>query len=191
MCENATPTSIPKFNEILSLLSLCAPATTHQVQLAEDHLKLSCLLVHVIIIKTGIFFSLLAWSTFQASNYKLIQSGSIVHNTGTIMYALLECLWCSFGSRCVHCHSYSMTIPLNRPVVPIYTSIKKQLNKIEGLSRDGRAKKYTNKICGDNHIHYTSLRLLFLLHLLISTPIRRSGYFCFSLLVLESCGKNY
>ena len=140
--------------------------------------------MHVIIIKTGIFFSLLAWSNFQASNYKLIQSGSIVHDTGTIMYALLECLWCSFGSRCVHCHSYSMTIPLNRPVVPIYT-------KIEGLSRDGRAKKYTNKICGDNHIHYTSLRLLFLLHLLISTPIRRSGYFCFSLLVLESCGENY
>jgi hypothetical protein len=31
---------------------------------------------------------------------------------------------------------------------------KKQLNKIEGCNRDGRAKKYMNKICGDNHIHY-------------------------------------
>ena len=43
---------------------------------------------------------------------------------------------------------------------------KKQLNKIEEWSRDGRAKKYTNKIYGENHIHYTSLRLLFS-HLLI------------------------
>ena len=39
------------------------------------------------------------------------------------------------------------------------TSIKN--NEIEGRSRDGRAKKYTNKICRDNHVHYTSLRLLF------------------------------
>ena len=32
-------------------------------------------------------------------------------------------------------------------------------------------KKYTNKICGDNHIHYTSLRLLFsfIMHLLMVT----------------------
>ena len=37
------------------------------------------------------------------------------------------------------------------------TSIK----EIKGWSRDGRAKKYTNKICRDNHIHYTSLHLLF------------------------------
>jgi hypothetical protein len=36
------------------------------------------------------------------------------------------------------------------------------MNKIEGWSRDGRAKKYTNKICRrDNHIHDTSLRLIF------------------------------
>jgi hypothetical protein len=42
-------------------------------------------------------------------------------------------------------------------------------------SRDGRAKKYTNKICGDNHIHYTFLRLLFLIimHLLMSIPITK------------------
>ena len=33
------------------------------------------------------------------------------------------------------------------------TSIKS--NEIEGWSRDGRAKKYTNKICRDNHVHYT------------------------------------
>ena len=33
------------------------------------------------------------------------------------------------------------------------TSIKKQLNKIEGWSRDGSAKKYTNKICRDNVSH--------------------------------------
>ena len=39
------------------------------------------------------------------------------------------------------------------------TSIKN--NEIEGRSRDGRAKKYTNKICRDNHVHYTSQRLLF------------------------------
>ena len=30
---------------------------------------------------------------------------------------------------------------------------KKQLNKIEGWSRDGSAKKYTNKICRDNVSH--------------------------------------
>ena len=41
----------------------------------------------------------------------------------------------------------------------IVTSIKKQLNKDE-VGMTG-LKKYTNKICGDNHIHYTSLRLLF------------------------------
>ena len=41
------------------------------------------------------------------------------------------------------------------------TSIKN--NVIERWSRDGRVKKYTNKICRDNHIHYTSLRLLFLI----------------------------
>ena len=34
-----------------------------------------------------------------------------------------------------------------------YTSIKKQLNKIEGWSRDGSAKKYTNKVCSDNVSH--------------------------------------
>ena len=28
-------------------------------------------------------------------------------------------------------------------------------------SRDGRTKKFTNKICRDNHVHYTSLHLLF------------------------------
>jgi hypothetical protein len=45
----------------------------------------------------------------------------------------------------------------------IKKELKKQLNKIEGSSRDGRAKKYTNNnvICGENHIHYTSPRLLF------------------------------
>ena len=41
------------------------------------------------------------------------------------------------------------------------TSIKN--NEIEGWSRDGRAKKYTNKICRDNHVHYTFVRLLFLI----------------------------
>ena len=35
-------------------------------------------------------------------------------------------------------------------------------NEIEGWSRDGRVKKYINKICSDDHIHYTSLRLFFL-----------------------------
>ena len=30
---------------------------------------------------------------------------------------------------------------------------KKQLNKIEGWSRDGSAKKYTNKVCRDNVSH--------------------------------------
>ena len=53
-----------------------------------------------------------------------------------------------------------------------YNKKKKQLNKIEGWSRDGRVIKYTNKICRDNHIHYTSLLslLLFLIimHLLMS-----------------------
>ena len=35
----------------------------------------------------------------------------------------------------------------------IYTSIKKQLNNIEGWSRDCSANKYTNKICRDNVSH--------------------------------------
>ena len=72
----------------------------------------------------------------------------------------------------------------NYSVYYILYKYKKQLNKIEG---DGRTKKYTNKICGDNHIHYTSLRLLFsiIMLLLMSTPIRGSGYFCFSVLVLS------
>jgi hypothetical protein len=41
----------------------------------------------------------------------------------------------------------------------------------DAWSRDGRAKKYTNKIYGDNHIHYTSQRLLFsiIMHLLMLT----------------------
>ena len=30
---------------------------------------------------------------------------------------------------------------------------KKQLNKIEERSRDGSAKKYTNKVCRDNVSH--------------------------------------
>ena len=42
-----------------------------------------------------------------------------------------------------------------------YLNKYKKNNEIDGWSRDGRAKKYTNKICGDNHIHYTSLCLLF------------------------------
>jgi hypothetical protein len=29
---------------------------------------------------------------------------------------------------------------------------KQQMKKIEGWSKDGTAKMYTNKICGDNHI---------------------------------------
>ena len=47
----------------------------------------------------------------------------------------------------------------------------KQLNKIEGWSRDGIVKMYTNKICRDNHIYYTSLHLLFsiIMHLFMST----------------------
>ena len=48
---------------------------------------------------------------------------------------------------------------MNYPKKRTETSIKN--NKIEGGSRDGRVKKYTNKIYRDNHIHYTSLRLLF------------------------------
>ena len=41
-----------------------------------------------------------------------------------------------------------------RAVTPKLTSIKKEL-KIKRRSRDGRAKKYTNKICSrDNQIHY-------------------------------------
>ena len=46
------------------------------------------------------------------------------------------------------------------------------VNEIEGWSRDGRVKKYTNKICRNNHIHCTSLRLLFSInikHLLMVT----------------------
>ena len=35
----------------------------------------------------------------------------------------------------------------------ILIKYKKQLNKIEGRSRDGSAKKYTNKICRDNVSH--------------------------------------
>ena len=50
---------------------------------------------------------------------------------------------------------YFILEPLNFKL----TSIKN--NEIEGRSRDGRAKKYTNKICRDNHVHYTSQRLLF------------------------------
>ena len=47
---------------------------------------------------------------------------------------------------------------------------KKEL-KIKRWSRDGRAKKYTNKICRDNQIHYTSLRLLiFLNNIIIHAP---------------------
>ena len=35
-------------------------------------------------------------------------------------------------------------------------------NEIEGWSRDDQVKKYTNKICRrDNHLHHTSLRLIF------------------------------
>ena len=32
---------------------------------------------------------------------------------------------------------------------------------VHTLGRDGRVIKYTNKIYSDNHIHYTSLHLLF------------------------------
>ena len=38
---------------------------------------------------------------------------------------------------------------------------------IEGLSRNGRVKKYINKTCRDNHIHYTSLCLI-VMHLTCS-----------------------
>ena len=44
--------------------------------------------------------------------------------------------------------------------VHLYIIISIKNNEIEGWSRDGRIKKYTNKIYRDNHIHYTSLRLL-------------------------------
>ena len=39
------------------------------------------------------------------------------------------------------------------------------------MNKVGRVKKYTNNICRDNHIHYTSLRLLFsiIMHLLMAT----------------------
>ena len=47
---------------------------------------------------------------------------------------------------------------------------KKEL-KIKGWSRDGRAKKYTNKIHRDNQIHYTSLRLLAFLNIIMRAPI--------------------
>ena len=42
----------------------------------------------------------------------------------------------------------------------LYTSIKN--NEIEGWSRDGRLKKYINKICRVNHIHYIHPTLAFL-----------------------------
>ena len=47
---------------------------------------------------------------------------------------------------------------------------KKQLNKIKGWCRDGSAKKSINKICMDynvSHSIYTSLRLLFLIIIII------------------------
>ena len=45
------------------------------------------------------------------------------------------------------------------------TSIKKQLNKIKGWSRDGSAKKYTNKVCRDDVSHPLYIpTLAFLIH---------------------------
>ena len=66
------------------------------------------------------------------------------------------------------------------------TSIKNNWIKLEGWSRDGRAKKYTNKICGDSHIHYTSLRLLFShLWMLTSDNMIREGGLLISWLLYD------
>ena len=50
------------------------------------------------------------------------------------------------------------TQPITLPLVHA-RGVKIEL-KIKRWSRDGRVKKYTNKICRDNQIHYTSLHLL-------------------------------
>ena len=47
------------------------------------------------------------------------------------------------------------------------TSIKN--NEIEGYSRDGRAKKYTNKICRDYHVHYIHDKTN---HIMLDTDLR-------------------
>ena len=68
-----------------------------------------------------------------------------------------------------------MSKPCNMALMNYTESNKKRtetsMNKIKGWSRDGRAKKYTNKICRDNRIHYTSPCLFFsiIMHLLMST----------------------
>jgi hypothetical protein len=60
---------------------------------------------------------------------------------------------------------------------------------IEGCSREGSAKKYTNKICRDNRIHGLYIPTLafldYIMHLLMSTPIQGSRHCCLSMLVLS------
>ena len=65
----------------------------------------------------------------------------------------------SYGKIMSACMHWWITLKRNKKRTE--TSIK--INVIEGWNRDGRVKMYTNKIkfCSDNHIHYTSLRLLF------------------------------
>ena len=55
---------------------------------------------------------------------------------------------------------------MSTPCKMNYTNSSKR-KKYEGWSRDGRVKQYTNKICRDHRIHYTSLYLLFLVTLCI------------------------
>jgi hypothetical protein len=77
----------------------------------------------------------------KMQNHKLLQCAcSIQYNIHDNGNGVATCTKFNLGYRCGYF---------------LETSIK-----VIG-SRDGRAKKYTNKIYGDNHVHYTSLRLLF------------------------------
>ena len=54
---------------------------------------------------------------------------------------------------------------------------------------NGRVKKYINKICRDNHIHYTSLRLVFSI-IMCLLMVTHWCYPYLNLLCMHACGRN-
>ena len=73
------------------------------------------------------------------------------------------------GSRLAMSDQFSYILRPGSPAGEAKFSLR-LYNYYKYKNRDGRVKKYINKICRDNHIHYTSLRLLFsiIMHLTCS-----------------------
>ena len=77
---------------------------------------------------------------------------TIYHFAENIIIMMVTCTFSKlYIATCFKLAEYILYKEREMPNLPKLYKYKKQLKKIEGVSRDGRIKKYTNKSCRDDN----------------------------------------